>query len=93
MGRAELWGWIQRLFAVAAMYLPALLTWCRRLGHWLIYAWFQLALWLAFGLRLSTGVGTAFRNGGNPVAAGPAVRPCRARGGRARLTPATAAFS
>ena len=62
------------------MHFPVLLTGCRRFGQWLAYEWFQLALWLAFGLRFITSVRSAFHSGSDTRAtAGPAVRPRRFR--------------
>lgn len=74
-----------------AMHFPALLTFGRRLAHRLTYEWYQLALWLAFGLCFSTNVRSAFRSGCSPAAAGPAVRPRRVS--RAGLVPVISAFS
>ena len=59
------------------MYFPALLTWLRRVGCWLTYEWYQLALWLAFGLHLITSVRSTFRSSSVAGGLGPAVRPRR----------------
>lgn len=70
------------------MYFPALFAWSRRLAHGLAYEWFQLALWLAFGLHLITSVRSAFHSGTSCPAAGPPVRPRRLRRPPPRLQPA-----
>ena len=69
------------------MYFPALLSGLRRLGRWLIYEVFQVALWAAFLLHTLGGLRSALGGGGELVGRpGPAVRPRRspgpARGGR-----------
>ena len=68
------------------MYFPALLTWARRFAHWLTYEWFQIFLWLAFGLRFITSVRSAFHSG-TTNAAGPPVRPRRYQRPTAPLQP------
>ena len=70
------------------MYFPALILGLRRLGRWLVYELFQLALWAAFGLHTLGSLRSAFGGGGELAGrrAGPAIRPRRAtgtaRGGR-----------
>ncbi|WP_310395855.1 hypothetical protein [Hymenobacter sp.] len=71
------------------MYFPALFSGLRRLGRWLVYELFQLALWVAFGLHTLVSLRSAFGGGGENGAlrrTGPAIRPRRsagpARGGR-----------
>ena len=70
------------------MYLPALFSGLRRLGHWLLYELFQVALWVAFLLHTLGSLRSAFGGGGELAARrpGPAIRPRRsprpARGGR-----------
>ena len=71
------------------MYFPALISGLRRLGRWLMYELFQLALWVASGLHTLASLRSAFGGGGEYGArrpAGPAIRPRRpvgpARGGR-----------
>ena len=71
------------------MYFPALFSGLRRLGRWLVYELFQLALWVAFGLHALVGLRSALGGGGANGAlrrSGPAIRPRRvagaARGGR-----------
>jgi hypothetical protein len=77
------------------MYFPALIAGLRRLGRWLVYELFRVALWVAFGLRTLGGLRSAFGGGGalGRRRPGPAVRPRRstrpARGGR--FSPAAAA--
>ena len=77
------------------MYFPALLSGLRRVGRWLIYELFQLALWVAFLLHTLGSLRSAFGGGGElgERRPGPAVRPRRspgpARGGR--FNPAAAA--
>ena len=77
------------------MYFPALIAGLRRLGRWLVYELFQVALWVAFGLRTLGSLRSAFGGGGalGRLRPGPAVRPRRstgpARGGR--FTPVAAA--
>ena len=64
------------------MYFPALILGLRRLGHWLIYALFQVALWGVFLLHTLGSFRSAFR-GGDELAArrlGPAIRPRRSPG-------------
>jgi len=78
------------------MYFPALVTGLRRLGRWLVYELFQLALWVAFGLHTLASWRSAWGGGGPAGTAprrGPAIRPRRSAGlGRGpRFThPATA---
>jgi hypothetical protein len=71
------------------MYFPALVSMLRRLGRWLVYELFQLALWAAFGLHTLVSLRSAFGGGGELGAErrpGPAIRPRRttgpSRGGR-----------
>ena len=71
------------------MYFPALSLGLRRLGRWLVYELFQLALWIAFGLHTLGSLRSAFGGGGELAAgrrSGPAIRPRRwagpTRGGR-----------
>ena len=70
------------------MYFPALIWGLRRLGRWLVYELFQLALWVAYALHTPGSLRSAFGGGGELAgrAAGPAIRPRRrtgtARGGR-----------
>lgn len=80
------------------MYFPALFSGLRRLGRWLIYELFQLALWGAFLLRTLGSLRSAFGGGGALAARrpGPAIRPRRnlgaARSGRFdRFSPPAAA--
>jgi len=77
------------------MHFPALVSWGRRLGRWFLYELFQLALGVAFGLRLLGSMRSALGGGGTNGAcgwAGPAVRPRRpeARRGRAPFPQPTA---
>ena len=78
------------------MYFPALSLGLRRLGRWLVYELFQLALWVAFGLHTLGSLRSAFGGGGELGTGrlpGPAIRPRRSpvplRGGR--FNPAAAA--
>jgi hypothetical protein len=71
------------------MYFPALVSGLRRLGRWLVYELFQLALWVAFGLHTLASLRSAFGGGGELGSVqrpGPAIRPRRSagtsRGGR-----------
>jgi hypothetical protein len=70
------------------MYFPAVVSGPRRLGRWLVYELFQVALWVAFGLHTLGSLRSAFGGGGEfgSRRAGPAIRPRRAvgpaRGGR-----------
>ena len=71
------------------MYFPALLLGLRRLGRWLVYELFQVALWVASALHTQGSLRSAFGGGGAGTAdrrPGPAIRPRRsvgpARGGR-----------
>ncbi|WP_201981183.1 hypothetical protein [Hymenobacter rubidus] len=70
------------------MYFPTLILGLRRLGRWLVYELFQLALWAAFGLHTLGSLRSAFGGGGVLAGrhGGPAIRPRRsagtARGGR-----------
>ena len=71
------------------MYFPALVSGLRRLGRWLVYELFQVALWVAFVLHTLGSLRSAFGGGGALAPAGrrgPAIRPRRsvgpARGGR-----------
>ena len=70
------------------MYFPALIWGLRRLGRWLVYELFQLALWGAYALHTPGSLRSAFGGGGELAGrrAGPAIRPRRstgtARGGR-----------
>lgn len=62
------------------MYFPALVTGPRRLGRWLVYELFQLALWAALVLRTVARVRSAFRGSASGVKRSPgkAIRPRRA---------------
>lgn len=64
------------------MYFPALILGLRRLGRWLIYALFQVALWGAFLLHTLGSFRSAFRGGGELAARrpGPPIRPRRSPG-------------
>ncbi|MBF9238021.1 hypothetical protein I2I05_11510 [Hymenobacter sp. BT683] len=65
------------------MYFPALVSGLRRLGRWLAYELFELALWVAFGLHTLGGLRSAFGGGGRWGAGrqpGPAIRPRRSAG-------------
>ncbi|MBO2007655.1 hypothetical protein [Hymenobacter negativus] len=70
------------------MYFPALISGLRRLGRWLVYELFQVALWVAFVLHTLGSLRSAFGGGGGlgRRLPGPAIRPRRstgsARGGR-----------
>ena len=71
------------------MYFPALVSGLRRLGRWLVYELFQVALWVAYALHTLGSLRSAFGGGGALVPdgrRGPAIRPRRsvgpARGGR-----------
>ncbi|MFD2717876.1 hypothetical protein ACFST9_04070 [Hymenobacter monticola] len=70
------------------MYFPALISGLRRLGRWLVYELFQVALWVAFVLHTLGSLRSAFGGGGalGRLRSGPAIRPRRskgpARGGR-----------
>ena len=76
------------------MHFPALLSGLRRLGRWLIYEVFQVALWVAFWLHALGSMRSALGGGGELGARrpGPAIRPRRAprpaRGGRFNPTAA-----
>jgi hypothetical protein len=79
------------------MYFPALVSGLRRLGRWLVYELFQLALWAAFGLHTLASLRSAFGGGGKNGAlrrSGPAIRPRRSASGAGRggrfAQPATA---
>jgi|GEM_PF-3033005 len=72
------------------MYFPALFSWLRRLGRWLVYELFQVALWVAFALHALGSLRSAFGGGGENAARwlsrrAKAVRPrrpeARRRGG------------
>ena len=77
------------------MYFPALISGLRRLGRWLVYELFQLALWVAFGLHALGSIRSAFGGGGELAGRrrGPAIRPRRATGPArgSRFTQAAAA--
>lgn len=77
------------------MYFPALFSWARRLGRWLLYKLFRVALGVALGLRLLGSLRSALGGGGANAAGclGPAVRPRRpeARRGHSRFTHPAAA--
>ncbi|MDQ2793646.1 MAG: hypothetical protein M3Y12_06510 [Bacteroidota bacterium] len=77
------------------MYFPALLLGLRRLGRWLIYELFQVALWVAFLLHTFGSLRSAFGGGGELAARrpGPAIRPRRSPGSvrGSRFNPAAAA--
>ena len=71
------------------MYFPALVSGLRRLGRWLMYELFQVALFIAYALHTLGSLRSAFGGGGAlaPIGRrGPAIRPRRsmgpARGGR-----------
>ncbi|MGY3090182.1 hypothetical protein ACVWYF_003237 [Hymenobacter sp. UYAg731] len=68
------------------MYFPALISGLRRLGRWLVYELFQLALWGAYALHTLGSLRSALGGEFGGRAAGPAIRPRRvvgpARGGR-----------
>lgn len=68
------------------MYFPAIISGLRRLGRWLVYELFQLALWVAYGLHTLGSLRSAWGGEFGGRAAGPAIRPRRAvgpaRGGR-----------
>ena len=71
------------------MYFPALVSGLRRMGRWLVYELFQVALWVAYALHTLGSLRSAFGGGGALAPAGrrgPAIRPRRAvgpaRGGR-----------
>ncbi|UOQ96100.1 hypothetical protein MUN81_12620 [Hymenobacter sp. 5317J-9] len=68
------------------MHFPALVLGLRRLGRWLVYELFRVALWLAFGLRTLASLRSALGGGGEWGAArrGPAIRPRRTGGGHTR---------
>ncbi|MFD1468680.1 hypothetical protein ACFQ48_10630 [Hymenobacter caeli] len=69
------------------MYFPALFSWARRLGRWLLYGLFQVALGVAFALHLLGTLRSALGGGGANAAGrhpGPAVRPRRPEARRAR---------
>jgi hypothetical protein len=62
------------------MYFPALNSWGRRCGRWLVYELFQLALWAAFALHTIGSLRSALGGGGENGAlrrAGRAIRPRR----------------
>ena len=62
------------------MHFPALFSWVRRLGRWLVYEVFQLALWVAFGLHTISSLRSAFGGGGQNGAlrrVSQAIRPRR----------------
>ena len=62
------------------MSFSALFSWLRRPWRWFIYELFQVALWVAFGLRTLTSLRSAFGGGGvNGVfqSVGRAIRPRR----------------
>ena len=78
------------------MYFPALVSGLRRLGRWLVYELFQLALWVAFLLHTLGSLRSALGGGGvlgRVRRGGPAIRPRRSTGtGRGgRFTSAAAA--
>jgi hypothetical protein len=64
------------------MYFPALISGLRRLGRWLVYELFQVALWVAFGLHTLGSLRSAFGGGGTlgRLRPGPAIRPRRSKG-------------
>ena len=70
------------------MYFRALFSGLRRLGHWLLYELFQVALWVAFLLHPLSSLRSAIGGGGELAVRrlGPAIRPRRrlgpARGGQ-----------
>ena len=69
------------------MYFPALVLGLRRFGCWLVYDLFQLALWVALGLRPLGSLRSALGGGGAQGAGhqqGPAIWPRRGPGGSQR---------
>ncbi|MDB5234210.1 MAG: hypothetical protein JWR44_1203 [Hymenobacter sp.] len=65
------------------MHFPAFFLGLRRTGRRLVYAGFQVALWVAYSLRTLGSLRSAFGGGGEWGAArlaGPAIRPRRKRG-------------
>ncbi|MBU6122068.1 hypothetical protein [Hymenobacter siberiensis] len=68
------------------MYFPALISGLRRLGRWLVYEVFRLALWCAYALHTLGSLRSALGGGFGRRSTGPAIRPRRqagpARGGR-----------
>ena len=73
------------------MYFPMLASGLRRLGRWLTYELFQLALWLAFALHTLGSLRSAFggggANGARRLSTRPATKPRRQpRPRRARFT-------
>ena len=64
------------------MYFPALISGLRRLGRWLVYELFQVALWVAFVLHTLGSLRSAFGGGGvlGRRRPGPAIRPRRSTG-------------
>jgi len=68
------------------MYFPALFCWMRRLGRWLVYGLFQLALWVAFALHtlgsLRSALGGGGANGAHSLV--PPVKPKPAKAGPGR---------
>lgn len=71
------------------MYFPVFVVGLRRLGRWLVYALFRLALGGAFALHTLGGLRSAWGGGGALVphrGAGRAIRP-RRTAGRARGGP------
>ncbi|MBF9222286.1 hypothetical protein [Hymenobacter ruricola] len=73
------------------MYFPALISGLRRLGRWLVYELFQVALWAAYALRTLGSLRSAF-GGATSRRPGPAVRPRRSAGPArgSRFTPSAA---
>ena len=62
------------------MYFPALIIGLRRLGRWLVYELFQVALWLAYGLHTLGSLRSALGGEGAATTGrrlGPAIRPRR----------------
>ena len=68
------------------MYFPALISGLRRLGRWLVYELFRLALWCAYALHTLGSLRSALGGEFGRRPPGPAIRPRRqagpARGGR-----------
>lgn len=76
------------------MYFPFLFSWLRRLGCWLVYELFQLALWAALALHTLGSLRSAWGGGGpyrayrRPAAP---IKPRRPGRGRPRFTYSAAA--
>ena len=80
-----------------AMYFPALFSGLRRLGRWLVYELFQLALVAAFALHTIGSLRSALGGGGKNGRPGRAASPIKPKpwqprpGRRPRLTYSPAA--